>query len=107
MMEDMQYVDYDGTIIDNILDNFGNDVNMYGDNSLQEKMDIDSNDSIDYSDYFDNIIDHFETLVSYDSETDSQITLNDIHNDLKLIMLLLVCLFITFVGHGFVNRFRI
>lgn len=104
-MEDNLY-EFDSTDIGYDTDN----INVYDSNDSNaadsEEVVLSTNVSDDYSDYFDNIIGRFETLVAYNINDDSSITLLDIHNDLKLVMILIICYFITFVGHAFVNRFR-
>lgn len=113
-MEELNNVEfYDGTIefrsVDNIEFSNVNDAN----NSDSEEVSLDSSDSVDYSNYFDDIVENLDSIntmmiatnVIGDSESNI-VALDDIHHDLQLLLIVFLCFFAVFVGHGFVNKFR-
>lgn len=113
-MEDNNNVEfYDGTIEFNATDNIELS-NVSNDRDTDsEEISVNTGDSVDYSDYFNDIVENLDSIntmmsVNSDSaETETDVvTLDDIHHDLQLIMIVFLCFFAVFVGHGFVNKFR-
>lgn len=87
---------YSGNDFDNI-----SSVQLYS-----EEMGDSTSSNIDYTSYFDDIINHFETLIAYDSSDSSSVSLDTIHHDLGIIITILLVFIAVFVGHGFVSKFR-
>lgn len=113
-MEDFNNVNfYDGTVEYNSTDNIElSNVNDDRDTDSQEIF-VNTGDSVDYSGYFNDIVENLDsintmmTVNSDSSETETDVvTLDDIHHDLQLLMIVFLCFFAVFVGHGFVNKFR-
>lgn len=113
-MEDLNNVDfYDGTVEYNNVDNFEFSNVNDDSNSDSEKVSTDPGGSLDYSGYFDDIVENLDSINTLmiasdgsEENADSAVTLDDIHHDLQHLLIVFLCFFAVFVGHGFVNKFR-
>lgn len=113
-MEEFNNVNfYDGTVEYNTVDNFELSNVNYDSDTDSEEISVNTGDSVDYSGYFDDIVENLDSINSMmiasestEENTDNVVTLDDIHHDLQLIMIVFLCFFAVFVGHGFVNKFR-